>query len=54
MNSGNTNTTLLVVILLVLVGGGVWWYTAYGPGAAEPAQQGGLELDIGGNMPQQQ
>ncbi len=40
-----TNTILLVVILLILVAAGVYWYTTYGPGAAEPEQQNGLDFE---------
>ncbi len=48
-NSSNTNTILIVVVLLILVGGGVWWYKTYGPGAAAPAPDNGLQINIGGN-----
>jgi hypothetical protein len=46
-NSSGVNTLLLVVILVLLVGGGVWWYKTYGPGKGE-AQQGGLNIQVGG------
>ena len=47
-NNSGVNTILLVVILVVIVGGGIWWYTAYGPGAKQPAQQtNGLQINVG-------
>jgi len=49
-NSSNVNTIILVVILVLIVGGGIWWYKTYGPGMTPaPAQQNGLQVNVGGS-----